>query len=77
MLDTSVVKAVLELNTRKDLAEFLDGLSVLYGGEQSWAAVTDEGILNIPGDEHFLGAMITACDLQPEWQDPKNWSTFL
>jgi hypothetical protein len=58
--------SILHLNTREELAEFLDGLELLQQGTTRWDAVTSDGILNVPSDEHFLDAMIAACDLQPE-----------
>lgn len=66
MLDETVVAAILQRNTRDDLAEYLDGLDDLPCGVQRWDAVTKDGRLRVPDDEHFLEAMITSCELEPE-----------
>lgn len=66
MLDTAAVASILELRTREELAQFLDGLDLRRAADNRWDAVTQDGILKVPNDEHFLDAMITACDLQAQ-----------
>lgn len=66
MLEPSLVATILQLDTAKQLADFLDGAPELRAMAHRWNAVTDDGVLLVPGDEYILDGMVTACDLFPE-----------